>query len=168
MLLLPQPGSIILPGVTDFLGDLPTLPPFSSVWQSASHQRLKIVNSHHPNSMALRTGACDPILVSFSRKVLFFIVIVSAGSLRRWSQTLNFVFSAVGGHQFLYPAQSLPHACVAQGPTRDLGRAYTQNLAFPLSGSLLPGCSPLFSRCCAPSELCPLVFQASKIVDFCA
>lgn len=91
-----------MPGVTDSLGYLPTFPPSSSFLAVCfPPERLKIVNFHHPNSMALRTGACDPILVSFSRKVLFFCSYCSSRKFTWVEPNLNFVFSAVGGHQFL-------------------------------------------------------------------
>lgn len=68
--------------------------------------------------------------------------------------------------QHYWAAKRLPHICMVQGPTRNLGRAHMQNLRFPSQILSFAECSPLFS-CCCPSEFCPLVLQANKIVDFC-
>lgn len=47
-----------------------------------------------------------------------------------------------------WAAWSLPYMCMVQGLASDSGRIYTQNLKYPLPGSLLPGFSPSFSTSC--------------------
>ena len=53
-----------------------------------------------------------------------------------------------------WAAWSLPYMCMVQGSASDSGRIYTQNVKYPLPGSLLPGLPPSFSTGCGdPSSV---------------
>lgn len=174
MLLLLHWCSINLPKVTDSLTYPPTFQPSSSfLEESVSHPR----DWKWPSSLAaLRTGACDTMLVPFLWKVLIFVVVDIVGSSLGWNQTPTFVFPAVGVHlKSLFSSFSLA-GLLRAFPRHTQLRAQPEIWAeflcrmwgSPLSGALLSKMFLFVFLLLWSLWTLSLASSTSKIVDFCA
>lgn len=66
-----------------------------------------------------------------------------------------------------WAAQSLPHTCAVQGSASNLSRTLIYRIQSS-SNPLLSEISSSISSCFGPPKICPLILQASGIVDFLA